>query len=266
MVRRFCCVGMIVVAVTDDENAVIDLRTALFGIENAALVEHKRFCVGLDGDANRLLRHSFLELFLISRRYVLEPVDGGDVELKLEFVARELLRGVRVLKFRVNSAVLLHPFERVIHESTVARHVLGRTRHELLFRERHEPASTNLIDALDRARRRKRPARAALSLVLRRRHGAAFDPIDVFQWLDAGILPVRLVFVRIARGSDGLRRVAQLGLVPEHALELLPRRRREGVQSHPMRNLSQNVLGVVLHHKRRVLDENRQSLRVLLSV
>lgn len=55
MVCCFCCVGMIVVVVIDDENVVIDLRIVFFGIENVVLVEYKCFCVGFDGDVNRLL-------------------------------------------------------------------------------------------------------------------------------------------------------------------------------------------------------------------
>ena len=74
-------------AVADNENAVVDVTTAIFGVINATFVQLERFCIRLDGNGYRLLRNSLFKLLLVSRRNILEAVDVRHVQTKLEAVA-----------------------------------------------------------------------------------------------------------------------------------------------------------------------------------
>mmetsp|Transcript_22996 Transcript_22996/g.62417 ORF Transcript_22996/g.62417 Transcript_22996/m.62417 type:complete len:220 (+) Transcript_22996:1366-2025(+) len=169
-------------AVAHGKDAVVQLCAAGDGGEDARLVELEDRPVGLDGHRHWLLRNRRLKGRLVLGGHVLEAGDGHG-GLAATLLRRALggtarARGVGVVLLGAH-AVLLHEAEGVVHEATPATVLGAVARDELLFRERYEVARGHTVGTLDGADGRERPARAARSLVLYRRHAPLLDPVHV---------------------------------------------------------------------------------------
>ncbi len=166
---------------------MVELSTALTS-EDTRLVELEVLLVGLDGDGDGLLgksrHHSIVRL-------------GGDVSVALgsDVGVRSALvllalarlagstRGVRVILLRADTTVLGSPVEGVVHETTVAAHVLTTvltvvTRHEVLLGEGLKGSVLQEVSTLKSTSGGERPAGTALALVLDASDGSLGGPVD----------------------------------------------------------------------------------------
>ena len=149
-------------------------------IEDATFVG-KDDSTGIHGGSERLPREGSLHLTHAPRsdETVAGNADRGGERLivgagRVYTSYRDV--GVHALELGLGGLPVL---EGVELPATVAAEVLGGARDELLLRERQELASVDLVDALESAGGRERPARAAVALILDRGDRASFDPVDL---------------------------------------------------------------------------------------
>mmetsp|Transcript_5587 Transcript_5587/g.17558 ORF Transcript_5587/g.17558 Transcript_5587/m.17558 type:complete len:314 (-) Transcript_5587:42-983(-) len=214
---------------------MVELRAARDRREHAALVQLEGRAVRLDRDGDGLARDRRLERRLVLARHVGEAGDGDGrrAPALVGRAARRVpaTRHVRVLRLGADP-VLLDELEGLVHQPTAAPVLRTIARDELLLGERDERARRDAVGALDRARRREGPARAARALVLDRRHAALGHPVDI-RW--------QPVVGRGGRGGGDHAHAALLGaggqLEAAQVLggELLPRHVRELVVPESVR-------------------------------
>merc|ERR1712216_492118 len=170
----------IVGAITDDQNAVVQLGAA-HATEDAALVELEDGLVRLNGDGHWLLGDSGHEGLLaascnvlVACHIVVWHASGAGACL-----ARSSLGLVCVGLLSADSR-LLGVLEGVVHETAVAALVAEFATsaiHELLLREGHQLTRGQEVGSLKGASSGESPARAALALVLHRSDGSLRDPV-----------------------------------------------------------------------------------------
>merc|ERR1719319_945056 len=161
-------------AIAHDQHSVVDARSARTR-QHSRTVMLKRRLIRLDANRHTALGSRALQRRRTVRRHRLIPF----VRIILRTAAARLARAISALVFVVllsaQSALLRRVLHRSRHLTAVAARASVRSARaidEFLLRQRVESARFNRILTLHGARRRKRPARTALSLVLHGRHHA----------------------------------------------------------------------------------------------
>mmetsp|Transcript_23004 Transcript_23004/g.58609 ORF Transcript_23004/g.58609 Transcript_23004/m.58609 type:complete len:383 (-) Transcript_23004:332-1480(-) len=198
----------VVDAVTDHEHTVVQLGAAPV-LDDTALVELEDGLVRLDGDRHRLLRNGLHQGVGV---LVIDVFVAGHAALRDARGARAL--GASAVLGRICVAVLgahilvLEVLERRVHAAAVAAHVaILRAINQLLLAEGLELAGGDLPSALDGTSGGETPARAALALILHRRHRALRGPVDGIGELRAAPL-VRAEVRHVAHGPPQHGRAA----------------------------------------------------------
>jgi len=166
-------------AVADRQYTVIQLGAAR-SRHNTTAVELEGVLVRLNGNRHGLLCNRRLECWLRVDRYIRVRLNLRRHLLRLGSGASAILRRVGIVRLSGETLVCNNVLKGGVHETTVAALVtLGRRAvNELLLREGDERTIGEKPRSLNRAGGRERPAGAALSLVLDRRHGTLRRPVN----------------------------------------------------------------------------------------
>jgi hypothetical protein len=154
------------------------LRRAIGFVVYSRRIELERGLRGIDGNRGRSSLYEGLEGFLVSRWYIGKRLQSSSY-VGLGELASSIFSSVRIAGFSINTVVGDDVLHSLGHESSFTSHVSFRSRaiYQVLFRERYEFASGDLMASFSRSSSRERPARSTLSLILDSRNSSLGSPI-----------------------------------------------------------------------------------------